>query len=117
MYELIFEVCSTNWDMPLLIVQLFKLTKTRLQQLIRMYYMTYLTKLLASYSFILTCNLPIPYHHTYRCEGCIDSVFTRPSAACPECGLALRRNQYRAQQFEDSYIEKEVEIRKKVLKE
>ena len=52
-----------------------------------------------------------------RCEACVDAVFSRPSAPCPECGLALRRNQYRLQQFEDSYVEKEVEIRKKILKE
>ena len=51
------------------------------------------------------------------CEACVDALFTRPSAACPECGLALRRNLFRLQQFEDSYVEKEVEIRKKILKE
>lgn len=51
------------------------------------------------------------------CESCVDAVFTRPSATCPECGIILRRNQYRLQQFEDSYVEKEVEIRKKVLKD
>ena len=31
--------------------------------------------------------------------------------------MALRRNLFRLQQFEDSYVEKEVEIRKKLLKE
>ena len=52
-----------------------------------------------------------------RCEVCVDSVFTRPTAACPECGLGLRRNQYRIQQFEDSEVEKEVDIRKRIVKE
>ena len=52
-----------------------------------------------------------------RCESCVDSVFNRPSASCPECGIALRRNQYRPQQFTDPYVEKEVEIRKRILKE
>ena len=47
----------------------------------------------------------------------MDAVFTRPSASCPECGLALRRNQFRLQQFEDAYVEKEVDIRKKILRE
>ena len=51
------------------------------------------------------------------CESCVDSVFLRPSAACPECGVALRRNQFRLQQFEDSHVEKEVDIRKRILKE
>ena len=47
----------------------------------------------------------------------MDAVFTRPTAACPECGLALRRNLYRAQQFEDPAVEREVDVRKKVLQE
>ena len=41
----------------------------------------------------------------------------RPSAACPECGVELRRNLFRLQQFEDSFVEKEVDIRKRILKE
>jgi CDK-activating kinase assembly factor MAT1 len=44
-------------------------------------------------------------------------VFVRPSAACTECGVPLRRNQYREQQFEDSYVEKEIDIRKRILKD
>jgi len=53
----------------------------------------------------------------FRCELCVDAIFTRPSAACPQCGVPLRRNQFRVQQFEDDYVEKDVNIRKKVLKE
>lgn len=51
------------------------------------------------------------------CDACVDSVFSKPSAPCPECGIALRRNQFRQQQFEDSSVEKEVDIRKKILKD
>jgi len=53
----------------------------------------------------------------HRCELCVDAIFTRPSAACPQCGVPLRRSQFRVQQFEDDYVEKDVNIRKKVLKE
>ena len=53
----------------------------------------------------------------FSCEACVDAVFTRPTAPCPECGVALRRNLYRAQQFEDPAVEREVDIRKKVLQE
>ena len=60
---------------------------------------------------------PRPPLHTCRCDACVDAVFTRPTAHCPECGKALRRNQYRLQQFEDSDVEKEVDIRKRILKE
>ena len=52
----------------------------------------------------------------YRCEGCVETLFTRPSAACPECNTALRRNDFRVQQFEDLIVEKEVDIRKRILK-
>lgn len=52
-----------------------------------------------------------------RCESCVDFLFIRGSNACPECGTALRRNNFRLQLFEDSAVEKEIDIRKKVLKE
>jgi CDK-activating kinase assembly factor MAT1 len=54
-------------------------------------------------------------HHI--CESCVDVVFARPTAPCPECGVALRRSLYRAQQFEDPMVEREVDIRKKVLQD
>lgn len=47
----------------------------------------------------------------------MDVVFIRPTAPCPECGVALRRSLYRAQQFEDPMVEREVDIRRKVLQE
>jgi len=50
------------------------------------------------------------------CENCVDVIFTRPSAACPECKTPLRRNDFRVQQFEDLIVEKEVDIRKRILK-
>lgn len=50
------------------------------------------------------------------CETCVETLFTRPSAACPECNTALRRNDFRIQQFEDLIVEKEVDIRKRILK-
>ncbi|XP_028398722.1 CDK-activating kinase assembly factor MAT1-like isoform X2 [Dendronephthya gigantea] len=50
------------------------------------------------------------------CQNCVDILFIRPSAACPECGTPLRRNDFRAQQFEDLIVEKEVDIRKRIVK-
>lgn len=44
-------------------------------------------------------------------------VFARPTAPCPECGIVLRKNQFWLQQFEDCGVEREVDIRKKILKE
>lgn len=51
------------------------------------------------------------------CESCVDLLFIRGSNACPECGTALRRNNFRLQLFEDASVEKEVDIRKKILKD
>ena len=51
------------------------------------------------------------------CESCVDLLFIKGSGACPECGTALRRNNFRLQLFEDPYIEKEIDIRKKILRD
>lgn len=50
------------------------------------------------------------------CQTCVDVLFTRPSAACPECNTPLRRSDFRIQQFEDSFVEREVDVRKKIVK-
>ena len=52
-----------------------------------------------------------------RCESCVDMLFIKGSGACPECGTALRRIHYRLQVFEDAGVEKEVDIRKRILRE
>lgn len=51
------------------------------------------------------------------CESCVDKLFFRGSGACPDCGTALRRNQYRLQLFEDAKVEKEVDIRRNIMKD
>lgn len=39
------------------------------------------------------------------------------SGSCPECNVPLRRSNFRIQLFEDSKVEKEVDIRKRLLKD
>ncbi len=51
------------------------------------------------------------------CENCVELLFVRGSGGCPECGIALRRTNFRVQLFEDAVVEKEVDIRKKVLRD
>lgn len=51
------------------------------------------------------------------CENCVELLFVRGSGTCPECGTPLRRSGFRIQQFEDATVEKEVDIRKKILKD
>ncbi|XP_065314140.1 CDK-activating kinase assembly factor MAT1-like isoform X2 [Gordionus sp. m RMFG-2023] len=52
------------------------------------------------------------------CESCVDLIFgTRASGHCPECHITLKRSQYHLQVFQDSSVEREVEIRKRLSKE
>ncbi|XP_070606790.1 CDK-activating kinase assembly factor MAT1 [Erythrolamprus reginae] len=50
------------------------------------------------------------------CESCVELLFVRGSGNCQECDTPLRKNNFRVQLFEDPAVDKEVEIRKKVLK-
>lgn len=51
-----------------------------------------------------------------RCENCVDMLFVRGSGYCVQCDTPLRKSNFRVQLFEDPTVDKEVEIRKKVLK-
>ncbi|XP_058059625.1 CDK-activating kinase assembly factor MAT1 [Anopheles bellator] len=51
------------------------------------------------------------------CESCVELLFLKGSGSCPECGVALRRSNFRVQLFEDSNVDKEVQIRKRILKD
>nr|CAI5830892.1 unnamed protein product [Callosobruchus analis] len=51
------------------------------------------------------------------CESCVDLLFLKGSGSCPECKIPLRRNNFRVQLFEDATVEKEVDIRKRVLRD
>uniref|UniRef100_A0A803JII0 CDK-activating kinase assembly factor MAT1 n=1 Tax=Xenopus tropicalis TaxID=8364 RepID=A0A803JII0_XENTR len=50
------------------------------------------------------------------CESCVELLFVRGSGSCQECNTPLRKSNFRVQLFEDPTIDKEVEIRKKILK-
>ncbi|XP_039267131.2 CDK-activating kinase assembly factor MAT1-like [Styela clava] len=50
------------------------------------------------------------------CEACVDLLFVRESGSCPECGLPLRRSGFRTQLFEDTGVDKEVDVRKQIMK-
>lgn len=51
------------------------------------------------------------------CENCVDLLFLKGSGSCPECKIPLRRTNFRVQMFEDSMVEKEVNIRKRILRD
>jgi len=51
------------------------------------------------------------------CETCVDLLFVKGSGACPECATPLRRSNFRLQIFEDPVVEKEIDIRRKVLRD
>ena len=51
------------------------------------------------------------------CENCMNAIFIRPTAPCPDCGQALKKSDYRMKQFDDIYIERDVDIRKEIMKD
>lgn len=51
------------------------------------------------------------------CESCVDLLFLKGSGSCPECAVPLRRNNFRVQLFEDPKVEKEVDIRRRILRD
>lgn len=53
----------------------------------------------------------------YRCESCIDRLFTLGPAPCPICNKILRKLAFTPQTFEDLTVEKEVAVRRRIAKE
>lgn len=52
-----------------------------------------------------------------RCENCVENKFSKGTGFCPTCKTELKKNTFRFQIFEDPFIELEVDIRKRILKE
>lgn len=50
------------------------------------------------------------------CESCINRIFTQGPAPCPLCRNILRKQNFVLQTFEDLYVEKEVQLRKKIAR-
>lgn len=51
------------------------------------------------------------------CESCVELLFLKGSGSCPDCNVPLRRSNFRVQLFEDPVVEKEVDIRKRILRD
>jgi CDK-activating kinase assembly factor MAT1 len=51
-----------------------------------------------------------------RCETCIDRIYTLGPAPCPQCGRVLRKAKFRKQTFEDTLVEREVDVRRRISK-
>lgn len=51
------------------------------------------------------------------CESCVDLLFLKGSGSCPQCNVPLRRNNFRVQLFDDPMVEKEVDIRRRILRD
>ncbi|RJE24045.1 hypothetical protein PHISCL_03639 [Aspergillus sclerotialis] len=58
---------------------------------------------------------PECYHK--MCESCVDRIFSSGPANCPVagCNKTLRKNRFRTQTFEDINVEREVDIRRRVM--
>jgi len=52
------------------------------------------------------------------CDNCVEAVFLNKGAHnCHECGRSLRKNNFRLQIFESGAVEKEVDIRRRVMRD
>ncbi|VDP86185.1 unnamed protein product [Echinostoma caproni] len=49
------------------------------------------------------------------CENCVEVLFARGSGLCVQCKTPIRKANFRYQLFEDPLVQKEVELRKKIL--
>lgn len=58
---------------------------------------------------------PECYHK--MCESCVDRIYSLGPAPCPYpgCGKTLRKNKFKLQVFDDVAVEKEIDIRGRVL--
>ncbi|KAH8868979.1 hypothetical protein KSF78_0004181 [Schistosoma japonicum] len=55
-------------------------------------------------------------HETHsRCENCVEVLFVRGSGLCAQCKTPIRKTNFRYQLFEDPLVQKEIDIRKKLL--
>ena len=50
------------------------------------------------------------------CDKCVEHLFIRGSAPCPGCKLVLKKNGFKTKRFEDFSVEREVDVRKRILK-
>ncbi|CAG0881542.1 unnamed protein product [Cyprideis torosa] len=51
------------------------------------------------------------------CQSCVELLFAKGTGSCPECRIPLRRGNYRLQLYEDASVEKEVDIRRKIMRD
>ena len=51
------------------------------------------------------------------CANCVDLIFAKGSGNCPTCNVPLRKGGFRFQYFQDAGVEKEVDIRRRILKD
>ncbi|CAF0795680.1 unnamed protein product [Rotaria sordida] len=51
------------------------------------------------------------------CENCVENKFSKGVGNCPTCKIELKKNGFRYQIFEDPFVELEIDIRKRILKD
>nr|XP_027203764.1 CDK-activating kinase assembly factor MAT1-like [Dermatophagoides pteronyssinus] len=51
------------------------------------------------------------------CESCVELLFVKGAAKCPTCQVLLKRVQFRIQLYDDETVEKDLEIRRRLLKD
>lgn len=50
------------------------------------------------------------------CEKCIEQMFATGTAKCYQCPTPLKRSNYKRQLFQDSQVEKDIQVRRDILR-
>ncbi|KAI2806409.1 hypothetical protein RDWZM_006627 [Blomia tropicalis] len=51
------------------------------------------------------------------CENCVEQLFVKGAAKCPTCNVILKRIQFRIQLYDDENVEKDLEIRRRLMRD
>ncbi|XP_040583035.1 CDK-activating kinase assembly factor MAT1 [Lepeophtheirus salmonis] len=51
------------------------------------------------------------------CDSCVELLFVKGSGSCPECQIPLRKVNFRVQLFDDALVDREVDIRRRILRD
>lgn len=87
-----------------------------------MYVVIHCAKVVLNY-----CSLKVIYSLHFGNDTSLEQYFNEicvffffifiGSGSCPDCNVPLRRNNFRVQMFEDPQVEKEVDIRRRILRD
>lgn len=93
------------------------LTDTSTQSFACSFRLRVITRCTSSPSILQATRVPVLMVVFFRCESCIERLFTLGPAPCPTCSVVLRKSGFKIQTFEDLKVEEEVAVRRRIAKQ